>query len=433
MKSRRIAALAVVGLLAFALPVTAGATVKREGNWPSAEKKVDLSYDGPPSEALKELAHEAGWSLVVQDGAGIDKAGKDVHIEVENQRADAILDALFVGRDVVAARNGDLLTITAPGGGGGPVTHDIQAAPFPSARGEDREIVAGDLVVEPGEIVHDVTVTAGTANIKGTITGDLVVTGGNAVVQSGAHVVGNATVMGGRLHVVSGGRIDGDANVTGGSIERDDGAIIGGSMHNNGGSKNRHHPKASRVDRDDDADHIEPEARPSKIKAAADHIGHSLTRASLLFVLGCVLLALLAPQMERLRVEVASRPMKSFALGIVTAFVGSIALAVAMLLLCITVIGIPVAIGLALALALALYGSVASVLTTFGAAVSGHRTDNPYLHLLVGCGIFLVVTCIPYIGGLASAVVMLIALGALVTTRVGGLLQKKRAMLSMPA
>jgi carbonic anhydrase/acetyltransferase-like protein (isoleucine patch superfamily) len=431
MKARCFAALAAVGLVAFVLPLSAGATVQREGNWPALEKKVDLTYDGPPSEALKDLAHEAGWSLVVQDGVGIDRAGKDVHINVENQRADAVLDALFTGRDIVAHRNGDLITVAAPSTPTA-VTHEAHgnAAPFPTARGEDREIVAGDLVVEANEIVHDVTVTAGTADIKGTVTGDLVVTGGNALIHGGAHVVGDATVMGGQLHVMKDAHIDGDCNVTGGSLQRDDGAVIGGRMR---GTGDRTHHRAPRAEHDrDDEPAPALERGRSRISAAVDHIGRSLTRASLLFVLGCVLLALLAPQMERLRVEVAARPMRSFATGLVTALVGSIAFAVALALLCITVIGIPVAVGLALALALALYGSVASVLTTFGAAVSGHRTDNPYLHLLVGCGSFLVITCIPWIGGIASAVVMLIALGALVTTRVGGLLQKKRGLLTSP-
>jgi hypothetical protein len=242
--------------------------------------------------------------------------------------------------------------------------------------------------------------------VKGTVTGNLVVTGGSVTVRRGAHVVGDATVLGGRLRVEKGARLDGAAHVTGGSLQRDDGAVVGGKVETTG---------ADTVHTEDD----------SRVGSAARSIGRALTRASLIFVLGCVLLALLAPRMERLRVEVAARPMRSFALGLVGAVAGSIALAVALGLLCITVVGIPLAAFLAVGVFLALYGSVASVLTTFGAAVAGHRTDNPYVHLLVGCGAFLVVTCIPWVGGLASAIVLLIALGALLATRGAGFLERK--------
>lgn len=412
MKVGRFVTLAAIALASFALPLTAGATVKREGSWPAVEKKVDLEVDGPPSEALKQLAHEAGWSLVLQDGTAIDRAGSDVHVAVEGQPADAVLDALFVGRDVVAHRNGPLLTISStnanapvpavPAVAAVPLVPPVPPAPpvpspFPTARGEDRDVVGANLVVQPNEIVHNATVTGGSATVRGTVTGDLVVTGGSATLRRDAHVVGDATVVGGKLRVEKGAKIDGQVHVTGGSVVRED--------------RGR-----------DEAD----EEHGSRIASAARGVGRALTRVSLLFVLGCVLMSLLAPRMEKLRVEVASRPMRSFALGLVGTLLGSVGLSVLLVILCITIIGIPIALALILGLVLALYGSVTSVLTTVGAAVAGHRTSNPYLHLLVGCAGFLVITAIPYIGGLASFVVMMIALGALVATKGAGLFEKKQ-------
>jgi hypothetical protein len=398
MKVGRFLTLAAIALASFALPVTAGATVKREGSWPAVEKKVDLEADGPPSEALKQLAHEAGWSLVLQDGAAIDRAGADVHVAVEGQPADAVLEALFVGRDVIAHRNGPLVTISAPGGSTNEPPATATAvptpSPFPTARGEDRELVGANLVVQPNEIVHDATVTGGNATIRGTVTGDLVVTGGSATLGPKAHLVGDATVVGGTLRIEKGAVIDGELHVTGGDVVRDD-------------------------------EPSDDEEGGSRIASAARGIGRALTRASLLFVLGCVLMALLAPRMERLRLEIASRPMRSFALGVLGALLGSIGLTVLLVILCITVIGIPVALALVLSLVLALYGSVTSVLTTFGAGVAGHRTTNPYVHLLIGCAAFLVITAIPYLGWLASFVVMMLALGALLATRGAGLFDRK--------
>jgi len=143
---------------------------------------------------------------------------------------------------------------------------------------------------------------------------------------------------------------------------------------------------------------------------------------ALLFVLGCVFLALATRRMESLRIETASRPMKSFALGLLGA-VGAFFVVVGVSL---TIVGIPfVVLGVLFAL-LATYVSIAAVLTTFGAAVLGHKTQNPYLHLLFGCVVFLVLGAIPYIGGFVTFVVVMIAIGALVSTRLGGLVAARR-------
>lgn len=440
MKPVRFLSMLGVAALAFAIPFTAGATVKKEGSWPGVEKKVDLEFEGKPSEGLKKLAKEAGWSLVVSNGVAVD--GSDVHVDVDDQPADAVLEALFVGHDVVAYRNGTLITVTPAASGAAtaapppppPAATDVPAAaatppappPIPTVRGEDRNVFGGSLVIRKDEIVHTVTVAGGSLKVEGTVTGDLVVAGGSATIRSGGRVVGNATVFGGSLKVEKDGRIDGDVGVAGGSVKREEGAVIGGRIVDDqhkgsvkvtagdGGTKTEVTPAA------------EPSATRSRFSEAVHEFGQSMTRMALLFVLGCVLLALLAPRMEKMRVEIAARPMRSFAIGLVGSLIGSIAGLIAIVILCITVIGIPVAlIGLLFAI-LAFYGAFASVLTTFGAAVIGHRTQNPYLHLLLGCGAFLVLSSLPWIGGLVIFAVAMIAVGALVTTRVGGLLDRGR-------
>src|SRR4029079_6932467 len=76
-----------------------------------------------------------------------------------------------------------------------------------------------------------------------------------------------------------------------------------------------------------------------KIQSAAQAFGHKVTAMSLLFVFGCVLLALLTGRMERLRIETASRPMRSFALGLMGSILGGIGALIAIVILCITVVG----------------------------------------------------------------------------------------------
>jgi len=136
-----------------------------------------------------------------------------------------------------------------------------------------------------------------------------------------------------------------------------------------------------------------------------------------------VLLALATRKMDMLRVEIAARPMRSFATGIV----GSLAALVALVALCITVVGIPFAALALLIGVFSVYSAICAVLTTFGAAVAGHRTKNPYVHLLIGCVAFLVVGSIPFVGGLATLALTMIAIGTLVSTRLAGVAVRRPA------
>lgn len=456
MNRARLLSMFGIAALAFALPFSAGAAVKKEGNWPVVEKKVDLEFEGKPSDGLKQLAKKADWSLVITNGVTID--GAEVHVDVEDVPADAVLEALFVNADVVAHRNGKLITVTPAAGA---PASDAQAAatatapqpppdtaatppppvdtaaqppplptaptapPVPTVRGEDRDVIGGRLVIHKDEIVHTVTVTGGSLKVEGTVTGDLVVMGGAAKVAKGGRVIGNATVMGGSLKIEKDGRVDGDVAVVGGSLKREKGAIIGGHVIDD-----RHHGRVTIRGGDEDATDAATETSSSgrsRLSAVVHELGHSLTKMALLFVLGCVLLALAAPRMEKLRVEVAARPMRSFALGVLSAILGSLGGLVLATILCVTIIGIPVAIAGILFVVLALYGAIASVLTTFGAAVAGHRTQNPYVHLLIGCAAFFLLSSIPWIGGIVTFVVAMIALGALVATRAGGLFDRHKA------
>lgn len=456
MNRARLLSIFGIAALAFALPFSAGATVKKEGSWPVVEKKVDLEFDGKPSDGLKQLAKQADWSLVITNGVAID--GAEVHVDVEDVPADAVLEALFVNANVVAHRNGKLITVTpatgapasdaAPATAAAPPPSDTAAAPpappradtaaqppptpsapaappVPTVRGEDRDVIGGHLVIHKDEVVHTVTVTGGSLKVEGTVTGDLVVLGGAAKVAKGGRVIGNATVVGGSLQIEKDGRVDGDVGVAGGSLEREKGAIIGGRIIDD-----RHHKKVTIHGGDEDPSDAAtetPSSGGSRLSAVVHELGHSLTKMALLFVLGCVLLALATRHMEKLRVEVASRPMRSFALGVLSAILGSIGGLVLVTILCVTIIGIPVAIAGILFVVLAMYGAIASVLTTFGAAVAGHRTQNPYVHLLIGCAAFFLLSSIPWVGGIVTFVVAMIALGALVATRAGGLFDRRKA------
>ncbi len=157
------------------------------------------------------------------------------------------------------------------------------------------------------------------------------------------------------------------------------------------------------------------------VQSSAGRIGSAFARMALLFMFGTVLLAFAPERMDNLKAELVARPMRSFAMGIL----GVLGAVAAALVLCVTIVGVPFAVLGVLAAVLALATSVCAVLETVGRALLRHKSQNPYVHLAVGCFLFLAVTAIPVVGPIVAAVIGLLATGILVSTRLAGILQKK--------
>ncbi len=402
----RFRKLAVLAFASAALVSSAAlAEVRHEGAWP-ADKRVSLDAKHVGRvDAVTRLAKDAGWSVVLR---GVDD-GEPFDVHVADQPADKVLDVVLGDGDYTAKRDGTLITITgaAPPPPATATPAATAAAPPPAAptaapaivtaRGEDRMVHGGDIVIGADETVHDVTVFGGSATVYGTATGNLTVFGGSASVKKGGHVFGNATAVGGSLDVADGAEVDGDVGVVGGSLDRHKGSKIGGSL------------------RKKDDKRIGAETSSSG-RSILREVSDATTRAAMLFVFGAVLFALAGDKMNKLRIEAASRPMRSFALGLVGLLVGAVALTV----IAITIIGIPVAFVLLLGAVFAAYAGICAVLATVGKALIGHKTDNPHVHLLVGCALFLVSGAIPFVSGLVTLAVVLTGIGVVVATRGAG-------------
>jgi hypothetical protein len=147
-----------------------------------------------------------------------------------------------------------------------------------------------------------------------------------------------------------------------------------------------------------------------------DDVQDAVTAMVVLFVFGTVLMALWTERMDKVELEVAARPARSFALGLVSLVVFGV-LGVA---LCVTVIGIPLVLAAAVVGVFATYAGIVAAVRTAGAALIRHRTDNPYLHLALGCAGFFVAGAIPWIGDLVTLTVGLIGFGAVVGSRGAG-------------
>ncbi len=85
----------------------ASADVAREGEWPDDDPKVTLSVTNlSRSEALRRLADEAKWSVVVEI-----PPGNPVDVHVKDQPASKVLELLLSDGHYVAHRDGTLIDI----------------------------------------------------------------------------------------------------------------------------------------------------------------------------------------------------------------------------------------------------------------------------------------------------------------------------------
>lgn len=147
----------------------------------------------------------------------------------------------------------------------------------------------------------------------------------------------------------------------------------------------------------------------------------AVSRMIVMFVIGVVLVALAPARMEKLEAEIARRPMRCFALGLVATLVGS----VLVIALCVTVLGIPLALAGVVCAALFGYAGVCAVLATVGGALIGHRTGNVYAHLAVGCALWLVLGALPWLGDALSFGLCMVGFGTVLATRGAGLIDEK--------
>ncbi|HMR81468.1 MAG TPA: hypothetical protein PKD61_40440, partial [Polyangiaceae bacterium] len=182
---------------ALLLHSTALAAVSLEGTWPEGEKPISLSItELPRAEALRKLADQAGWSIVVD---APNRQPVDVHVKDQPPRK--ILELLLTDRDYVVKREGTLVHVQVkaptedaeepPAKPETPIAPAVPAAPptpsapvlaplsaptapkapeVPAAKTsedsgetkesavEDRVVAGGRTVVEADEVVQDLVV-----------------------------------------------------------------------------------------------------------------------------------------------------------------------------------------------------------------------------------------------------------------------------------
>jgi hypothetical protein len=257
-------------------------------------------------------------------------------------------------------------------------------------------------------VAHDVAVFGGALDVYGTVTGDLVVMGGSAHVHDGARIEGSATILGGKMDVDDGAEVVHDVSVVGGKLDRGAHAKVHAS-----------HERAVKIAEGSQSVSTLGRAWRAVCDWGDDALG-SLSLSALLFLFGTVIVALATERSLTMRVEMAARPMRTLALGAV----GCLTAAAVGLALCVTIVGIPVALLGGVVFLVAAYAGVSAVLTTVGEALLRHRTDNAYVHLAVGCGVYFLVGLLPWVGKWAVFGVFLAGVGLVVATRGAGLIPR---------
>lgn len=447
----------LLGIALAALPVRAD--VRKLGEWPKdTDERISLTFEGTRSKALRALAAAAGWSIIDNPGsATFAGAGDSVNVYVNDQPAAKVLELLLSDGDYVVKRDGKLLSISvhAPGGSkttepvlppppppfkpdsadsNGVATPDHAARPPRVRDAEDRTVLGSSVVVAKQEVVNNLTVLGGSADLYGTVQEDVLVLGGSLTIHEGARVYGDVGVLGGAVELESGSRVDGDFSSAGGHIQRAAGAIVKGDETAVGGGKSDRDEHADRDqddadDKDDEDDAAAVASDSWSFGAVIDKLGSALSRAALLYAFGCVLLATAAKPMERMQRELAERPMRTFGLGLAALIGGFFGLVI----LCVTIVGIPVAILLVLVGALGVYAGMCAVFVELGALVLEERTPSPYAHLALGCLIYLIFSTLPVIGWIATSAAVVCGLGLLVTTRLAGLIGRPPTQLTNQA
>lgn len=260
----------------------------------------------------------------------------------------------------------------------------------------ERDVVAtgGPMVVKSGETVESAIASGGPVIVESNavVEGDAVAFGADVILQDNAVVEGDAVSFGGRVIKEGNARVGGE-EVSMGSVAF--GKTVAG--------------KAVKQ-------HVEHEKNVEEQKSPGASVGSFFAGFAVLFGLGFVLMMFAPQRMKLLETSIRAEPVKNGVVG----FLSVIALLPATVLLLITIIGIPVALLLWVAMALAVPLGLAIVSNSVGSLIpTGKIRRTQALVLAIGVLLMMVVAQIPFVGPLLFALAAMVALGSMVTTRLG--------------
>jgi hypothetical protein len=241
--------------------------------------------------------------------------------------------------------------------------------------------------VRADETVQDLVVFGGHAVVEGTVDGDAVVFGGDLILKPSGRISGDAVALAGEI-IDEGGSIGGD------KVELALGKALGRLLSG---------------------------------AAIASLLGvgfglfwallYGLAKFFFFFLIGVVCLSFLPEATRRVSAAVEARPGHSFFYGLILALLA----APASLLLLVSLIGIPLIPVLWLLYAAAYVFGTVAVAYFVGLRVTSRllHTQSALLAFFIGMLLLRALALIPFFGWILTAVVALVALGAVWLTRFG--------------
>jgi hypothetical protein len=231
---------------------------------------------------------------------------------------------------------------------------------------DDRVRVGASVQVGPDEVVNgDVVAVLGSVEVAGRVTGDVVAVGGS--VELGPNAV-----------------VEGEVVVVGGTLDRAPGAVVEGGIEEVAwGGPNVHF------------------GGPEFHAPFLEGVGGLIMTVIWVIVLGALaaLMYLLARRpVERMAYRISESPWKAALVGLVAQILFFPVLILSIVLLAISIIGIPLLLAVPFALvALAIgmligFTAVARVLGSGAETRFGWRHDNPFVAVLIGVGLIMLVS-----------------------------------------
>jgi hypothetical protein len=380
--------------------------------------------DTDVGDALTQIAEAADWSIVLPPGEHATISARFKNVPVEDA-----LKAVLAQTGLSAVRDGSIVTVRARSmfpGLGRDLSRNAQRLADEARRHAERatreveremrrlehetgssndQVIHGDVVVRPGETARDVVAIRGSIEVQaGAEVRDAVAVLGSVILEPGA-VAREAVAVGGDVKLGPGAEIARDAVSVGGSVERDASAEIGGETVSVG------IPALSGL-----AGLAGSRLLFGRAESPAFVVGQVLAKFLAYFALGLLVLALFPRRLDAVSRAFVAHPWKS----VFTGLLGIVVLPLLVVLLVATLIGIPlVPVAGLLVVAAGVLGFTALAWYVGRALPFQPQRGTSVLQLAIGTAIVVLVTAIPFLGGMAWVAAMLLTFGAVLRSRFG--------------
>ena len=421
----------------------------------AASSSVSVKYDGPLKEAIRKIAENGGLNVVIAS-----ELTEPVQVHLTDVAPEEALQTLAKVYNLQVTHEGKLFVIRSAAAHGLPALPPLPPTPPPPLNSEampdpddvrdaaeqardqaeaareraqeireqaeemaharreeaearieeakarveeararvdaERDVVAtgGPMVVKSGETVESAIAYGGPVIVESNavVLGDAVAFGADVVLRDNALVEGAAVSFGGRVIKEGNARVNGE-EVSMGSV------AFGKTLAN----------KAVKV-------HVDKQEVEAQKSSPGASVGSFFAGFAMLFGLGFVLMMFAPQRMKQLETSIRHEPVKNGVVG----FLALIALLPATVVLVITIIGIPVAFLLWVSMLVSLPLGLAVVSNSLGSVIpTGRLRRTQAMVLAIGVLLMMIVAQIPVVGPAVFIVSALVALGAMVTTRLG--------------